>query len=242
MEYYVVAKDKVNAEKNELIIDGNEYRHLAKVLRKKAGDLLTLTDGELNVYFCKIINIDNSHIVCEIESKSYDLNEPELSMTLFIAPLRNMSRFEFLIEKAVELGVKAIQPVLTEHTVVKFPFSKSKIDRFIKIISAAMSQSQRCYMPEFRKAVSFSDMLKLTEMKKNKVAMYELSGDSAEINFDKKSKELELLIGPEGGFSEEEALTLIKDGWQLKSLGKRKLRAETAAVVSIYDIFSKYTF
>ena len=241
MEYYVVSKTNVDPDKNELFIDGNEYRHLAKVLRKKTGDLLTLTDGEQNVYFCKITNIDSNKIVCEIENKSYNLNEPACNMTLYVSPLRNMSRFEFLIEKAVELGVKSIQPVLTEHTVVKFPFSKSKIDRFAKIISGAMSQSQRCYLPEFRKAIEFSDMMNLTENNKNKIVMYEFSSDSGDINFDKTSSDIDLLIGPEGGFSKEEALKLGNDGWQLKSLGKRKLRSETAAIVSLYEIVSKFS-
>lgn len=236
MEYYCISVEKINIETNEIIVDGDDYRHLSKVLRKKEGDILTITDGKLNIYECRIILNDGKKIICRIEEKKYNLYEPEINVTLFIAPLKNISRFEFAIEKAVELGVKKIQPVLTEHTIVKNSFSKVKMERFGNIIKRATGQSQRCFLPELENVVSFSGMIKITENKKNRIVMYEFSKDNEIILNDNSSDEFYLLIGPEGGFSKEEANSLADAGWTFKSLGERKLRAETAAIVSVYKI------
>ncbi len=241
MEYYYISKDNINTETNEIIIEGDDFKHLSKVLRKKTGDYVIVTDGELNIYKCRIISNDMKKIICRIESRKYNLYEPGISLNLFIAPLKNVARFEFAVEKAVELGVKSIQPVMTEHTIIKSKFSNIKMERICNIIKRATGQSQRCFLPEFRNIVLFSEMLSLTENKNNKIVMYEFSDDRKNIISDKISNEYNLLIGPEGGFSKEEVNKLTNAGWILKSLGERKLRAETAAIVSVYNLILNLT-
>ena len=236
MEYYCISVEKINIETNEIIVEGDDYRHLSKVLRKKEGDTLVITDGKLNIYECRIILNDAKKIICRIEEKKYNLYEPEINVTLFTAPLKNISRFEFAMEKAVELGVKKIQPVLTEHTIVKNKFSKVKMERFGNIIKRATGQSQRCFLPELENVISFSEMIEITENKKNRIVMYEFSNDNEIILNDNSSDEYYLLIGPEGGFSKNEVNSLSEADWTFKSLGERKLRAETAAIVSLYKI------
>lgn len=236
MEYYCISVEKINIEKNEIIVEGDDYRHLSKVLRKKEGDTLVITDGRLYIYECRIISKYAKKILCRIEDKKYNLYEPEINVTLLIAPLKNIWRFEYAIEKAVELGVKKIQPVLTEHTVVKNIFSKVKMERFGNIIKRATGQSQRCFMPELRNVISFSEMIEMTKKKKNRIVMYEFSNDEEVFSNEKSSDEYFLLIGPEGGFSKDEVNSLSEAGWTFKSLGERKLRAETAAIVSVYKI------
>lgn len=236
MEYYFADEKNVNKEKNEIIISGFEFKHLVKVLRKKAGDEITLTDGRLNVYRCKIENVYRNELHCKIIDAARELFEPEVSINLFLSPLRNMSRFEFAVEKAVELGVKQIQPVLTKYTIQKNDFSLAKAERLKKIILSAMCQSQRCHLPEFKNAVTISELTELTKNDKCKIVMYEFSSSNESVDSVYIYKEVDLLIGPEGGFSEDEIELLKNYGWITQSLGKRKLRAETAAAVSVFKL------
>lgn len=242
MEYYFVNETQVNHTLNQIIIQNEEYKHLAKVLRKRAGDSLVLTDGNLNVYFCKIKVVTSEIILCEITDKKFNLNEPEVNVKLYVAPLRNLSRFEFALEKSVELGIKSVHPVITENTVLKNKFSHAKTERFNKIIKAAMSQSQRCYLPVFNNTISFSELIAQTKNDFNKIVMYEFSDDNSETHFEKNSNDISLLIGPEGGFTKNEMNMLADNGWKHKSLGERKLRAETASLISVYKIISDFNF
>jgi 16S rRNA (uracil1498-N3)-methyltransferase len=239
MEYYFTKKENVNIEKGELIIDDFEFKHLVKVLRKKQGDEITITDGERNIYYCTIRNLEKNRLICNIERTGYNLGEPETELKLYLAPLRNSSRFEYAVEKAVELGVSSIHPVLTEFTVNRNLFGSSKSERLNKIITGAMGQSQRCLLPELKEAVTFEKMIDETSMDVNKIVMYEQSEDKKQFEIYSNIKNLSLLIGPEGGFSSNEISLLIKNSWQIKSLGDRKIRAETAVAVSVFDILNK---
>lgn len=239
MEYYYTKKENVDLLRSELLIDDFEFKHLVKVLRKKSGDELTITDGQRNIYYCRIRNIEKNRLICDIERTGFNLSEPETELKLYLAPLRNSSRFEFAVEKAVELGVSSIHPVLTEHTVSKNSFSSSKSERLSRIIIGAMGQSQRCLLPELKSAVTFEKMLEETSGEAAKIVMYEYSDDKKQFVFNNEIKSLSLLIGPEGGFSSNEITKLMNSGWKVKSLGDRKIRAETAAVVSVFYIINK---
>jgi len=176
MEYYYTEHGNISSEEKKLVITGMEHRHLIKVLRKSKGDKIDVTDGILNVYHCKISEITKDSITCEIISEQHNIYEPRTDVNLFMAPLRNLSRFEFAIEKAVELGVKSINPVITEFTVAKGQFSVSKMARFRKIIISAMEQSQRCFLPEMHNSVNFRELLVKSGSSKNKVVLYESAG------------------------------------------------------------------
>lgn len=236
MEYYFAEEKNINRTSGEIIITGFEYKHLAKVLRKKPGDEITLTDGKLNVYACKIEDVNSNAVKCKIEKIQTGLYEPQKKVTLFLSPLKNLSRFEFAVEKAVELGVSKIQPVITEHTIQKNEFSETKKERLRKIIISAMCQSQRCHLPELRESLTLNKMIEQTQNDKIKIVMFEFSKDSGLEETADNGNELDLLIGPEGGFSEKEIELLSGNGWKVKSLGNRKLRAETAAIVSVYKL------
>ncbi len=239
MEYYYTPKDNIELDKMQLRLEGSEFRHLTKVLRKKTGDLLTITDGELNVYFCRISDVGRNNLSCKILERNYNLYEPEINIRLCISLLKNSSRLEFAIEKAVELGVKIIQPVVTEHTVNKSVFSKNKSERLNKIILSASCQSQRCFIPKLNSLLSLPELIETTKQYVNKIVMYEFSDSNGEIPIEDFADEILLLIGPEGGFSTKEISELKENNWIVKSLGKRKLRAETASIISIYSILNK---
>lgn len=240
MEYYYTDNKNVDIENSRLIIEGFEYKHLARVLRKKEGDNVTITDGKRNIYECKIVEITKTEIICKILSTEYDLHEPRIKVHLFVSPLRNSDRFEFLIEKVVELGVFEIYTIVSKYTVINSRFSETKMSRLRKIIVGAMGQSQRCYLPVIHNTMSIDEMLEITKGKNNKVVYYEHASNS-DINKENKStEEMYILIGPEGGFDTKEIDRLINNNWQVQSLGERKLRAETAAIISVFEQLNKF--
>ncbi len=240
MEYYYTPGYKVNQENNTLLIDDDfEYRHLVKVLRKREGDRIDITDGERNVYHCEIIHIDKFIIECNILSREYNVFEPEVNLHLYIAPLKNSDRFEFAVEKAVELGVVSITPVITKNTVKKMSQKETNLQRLHRIIISAMGQSQRCLLPKLDNIITFGELLDRERGNKNRIVMYEFSEKDSKFVYDNTSKDVYLLIGPEGGFSKEEIEKLRESGWQAASLGERKLRAETAAIVSVFQILNR---
>ncbi|MEI7484265.1 MAG: RsmE family RNA methyltransferase [Ignavibacteriota bacterium] len=240
MEYYFTEETNIDLVNSRLRIDGFEFNHLIRVLRKKVNDEITLTDGKRNIYLSKIVEVTKTEIVCEILNREYDLNEPELRITLFVSPLRNSDRFEFLIEKVVEIGVFEIYPLVSKYTVVKNSFSETKMSRLRKIVVAAMGQSQRCFLPDINNTISFDEMIKITEGINKKIVYYEHAGKKAKHTEEVSTSELCVLIGPEGGFDTEEIDKLIKHNWQVESLGERKLRAETAAIISVFEQINKY--
>ena len=238
MEYYFTERNNIFENSKELIIAKRGYKHLVKVLRKKKGDIIFVTDGKLNLYNCEIESIEKDKLRCRIIKKEHNINEPSLNVKLFISHLKNMNRFEMAIEKSVELGVKEIFPVITEHTINKKGLSDSRLNRLRGIITSAMEQSQRCYLPKLHASLDFAGMLNASKDCKKKIVMYELAGSKNIIKTEKNEKEIALLIGPEGGFSKVEIKILIENNWQVKSISSRKLRAETAAIVSLYELLN----
>lgn len=238
MEYYFTDQKNINLDKSELFISDEEFSHLKKVLRKKLGDEITVTDGNYNIYHCTITGINNINITCKINKIESNLFEPEKKIKLYLAQLKNQDRFEFALEKCTELGVYEITPIITENTEKNEPVNETKFKRFSKIIRSAVSQSQRCYLPKLNGSITFNEMLSQTENHTNKIVMYEFSDINSRIEGDFKNDYICLLIGPEGGFSTDEINRLKNNNWSVKSLGSRKLRAETAAVVSVFQILN----
>lgn len=236
MEYYYTERKNILDDKNLLIIDNFEFNHLTKVLRKRAGDLITITDGELGVYECRIESIGKEKITCAILSRKYDIFESKINVHLFICSLRSNERFEFAIEKAVELGVKSITPVFSERVINKSVFSNNKLKRLNQIILSAMSQSQRCFKPELHNPETFSEMMSKTKDYNTKLAMYELANEENKLDTLNEDKNIFLLTGPEGGFSDTEANLLKENKWKVLSLGPRKYRAETAVIAALSKI------
>lgn len=102
-----------------------------------------------------------------------------------------------------------------------------------------MCQSQRCRLPEFYESVTIEKLIDDTQFDLNKIVMYEFSDDRTPVKLSSDTENISLIVGPEGGFDESEIELLIRNGWKAKSLGKRKLRAETAAIISVYELLSK---
>jgi 16S rRNA (uracil1498-N3)-methyltransferase len=232
MEYYYTPKENISAER--LLIQGDEAKHLGKVLRKKEGEVILVTDGERNLYEAKINRISNKEIECKILEKSYNVNEPEIKVSLFQSLLKKPERFEFVIEKATELGVNEIFPVISENVVNK---ETDRHERWQSIAVAAMKQSQRCYLPQINNPLSFEEAIqKATNYGINLIAHER--GEKEIRSFGRQPQQsIGVFIGPEGGFSDTEIEKALNCGFELLNLGRRKFRSETATIVILGLIF-----
>ncbi len=234
MEYYYTPKQYISS--GSLTIVDDEAKHLARVLRKQSGEEIYVTDGEGNLYKCLISSISKQLIECTIKENSHLVNEPELKINLYQSLIKNPDRLEFSIEKSVELGVHSIYTVITENTINK---TTDKTERWQSIALSAMKQSQRCVLPRVFQPVSFNDAvtgassdLKLIADEKDIQGRIQFKDIPAGIN------SIDIFIGPEGGFSPGEAEFAVLNGFKILSLGKRKYRSETAAILVISNLLS----
>jgi 16S rRNA (uracil1498-N3)-methyltransferase len=228
LEYYYTPKEYISS--SSLTIVDDEVKHLKRVLRKNAGDEIYVTDGLGNLYKTKISNVNKEIIECDILERSSNLNEPKIRLTLFQSLLKNPDRFEFVIEKATELGAYEIQPIITENVINK---TANKTERWKAIALSAMKQSQRCFLPAVKEPVIFKDAVQAQDSDIKLIAderHYENTIDLKSISHMDGSAAL--FIGPEGGFSNDEIEIAIQNSCKVLNLGSRKYRSETAAIIS----------
>ncbi|MEW6714445.1 MAG: 16S rRNA (uracil(1498)-N(3))-methyltransferase [Nitrospirota bacterium] len=212
----------------EVIIAGDQAKHLS-VLRVKTGEIITVFDGLGYRYDCKISQINKKNIIAKKLSKTPYSAESPVSITL-AQGIAKGEKMDFIIQKATELGVAKILPLITERSQVRHT---AKIERWRKIALSAAEQSCRGKVPEINEPVSLNDFL---EGRHIGIIFYEedkgkhLKQTLQEFN---DSKKITILIGPEGGFSKGEVNAAVEKGFQQASLGPRILRTETAAINAI---------
>ncbi|HUN66112.1 MAG TPA: RsmE family RNA methyltransferase [Bacteroidota bacterium] len=211
-------------------IDGEEGAHLVHVMRKKAGDTIRIVDGAGTAYDAGITGIRGKTVTGDVIARYEDLHEPALHVTLGVGMLKNPSKFDFLVEKTVELGVRAIVPLLTERTIP----SHAKTDRWQKLALAAMKQCGRSYLPRIHDVTPLSALLAESPPGVPKYIAHEQPLDGAGAGGSVPSAgQLLLLVGPEGGFSEGEVSDARDAGCRPLFFGERRLRTETAAIVAV---------
>jgi 16S rRNA (uracil1498-N3)-methyltransferase len=232
MESFLV--DPKNIRNGLAKIEGEEYHHLAHSLRKRVGERILLFDGSGKVYTATITKITKEYAECEIIDESFMLGEIEAEIAVAQAILKNTDRFEFAIEKLTEIGVKRIIPLITSRVISP----KSKTDRWRKIILSACKQSNRAIIPEIDEPVEFDEFLEISSEFEIKIIFHE--SESMEFKrsflFDHLKKienanSIILAVGPEGGFTEDEISKAVGFGFEVISLGQRRLRSETASIV-----------
>jgi 16S rRNA (uracil1498-N3)-methyltransferase len=161
------------------------------------------------------------------------LNEPDLEVKLAVAMLKNPSRFDFLVEKCTELGVREFVPVRTERTIV----SKVHAERLQKIALSAMKQCGRSFLPPIHSPMDFHEALTYLKGCERKFITHEKAderiADGARKVAGGSSETVAVLIGPDGGFTDGEVQAAVESGFKPVSLGPRRLRSETAAIVLV---------
>lgn len=170
-------------------------------------------------------------LTCSIEEIIPNYGEPKRDILLIQGLIAQPSRWEFLLEKATELGIRSIQPITTERT----ERESFNMERSERILRAAVKQTKRARMPELRELSSFSTALSDAIKKGRKVLLLHEAADSASTLSRSmlESDSLAIIVGPEGGFSDFEVEMASKSGAQILSLGPRRLRAETAAIAAL---------
>lgn len=231
MDTFYVAPEDVHGQ--ILTLRGDEVRHLSKSLRKRIGDHIYATDGNDNLFEAVVRTLGRDEVLCEVVNVDMRKNEPRASITLAISLLRNPARFDFVIEKATELGVRSIIPLSCERTVGR----GERHDRYEKLALAAMKQSNRCYLPRIFPLSSVEAVAKHADDGTLKLIPHERTEQSQFIGSVLKHHEnvrsVLILVGPEGGFTDEELDITAAHAFVPVSLGPRRLRSETAAISAV---------
>ena len=220
--------ESVDTTAKTIILDEDTSKHIVQVLRMKAGEQLNLTDGKGSLLTCGIIAEHKRH--CEVEVLSsviYPLSSNKI--TIAISLLKNSNRFEWFLEKATEIGVSEIIPLICERTIKE----KFRYERMNGICISAMLQSQQCWLPVLHEPVVFKNVIEQSVAEQKFIA-HCMDGKKQSLIDSKISQfpNSQILIGPEGDFSKEEIELALQNNFQPVSLGETRLRSETAGVVA----------
>ncbi|MGL5753973.1 MAG: 16S rRNA (uracil(1498)-N(3))-methyltransferase [Paraclostridium sp.] len=235
MDRFFVEKKNVNLENNKCIIEGEDVKHISKVLRCRIGEELEICDNDNNEYICEITNIDKSQVELDILERVDIKRESDLKIKVYQG-LPKGPKMEMILQKLTEVGVDEIILVQTKRTVVKVDDKKEdkKIERWERIIYEAAKQSKRGKIPTLRGVLTFKEAL--ADMSENdfNIAPYE-NERTKSIKQAIKGVDINnvgIFVGPEGGFEDTEIEAIEEIGGQSVSLGPRILRTETASLVA----------
>lgn len=234
MHKFFVIRDNIINDK--IHINGEDVQHISKVLRLKVGDTIQVCDGNENEFICDIIEINKKDVICKIKESFKNKNESNINIVLFQG-LPKAQKMELIIQKGVEIGIKEFYPILTERVVVKTEGKdiSNKLERWNRIAYEAAKQSNRGIVPTVNNLLSFKETME--ELKKFDLVVVpyekEKSISFKDVFREKRDyKNIAVIIGPEGGFTEEEINHFIENGFKPITLGPRILRTETAGLVA----------
>lgn len=213
-------------------LNKDDSGHLVRVLRAKAGDTVHLTDGKGYFYECIITDPNPKKCVVEIKNKKAGNDARPFRLHIAIAPTKNISRFEWFLEKSTEIGIDVITPLLSGHSERKI----IKNDRLTRILVAAMKQSLKSHLPELEEIIKFKDLINKPFNGQKFIAYVDDGLEDELFHICKKNTDTLVLIGPEGDFSKEEITEAINHGFTPVKLGPSRLRTETAGVVACHTV------
>lgn len=227
--------EKEQMEDNKIKILGTDVKHIRDVIRLKEGDKIEVA-LEGNIYISQIESLSKKEVLLKNIKKYNGENEPSREIILYQG-LAKGNKMDLIIQKCIELGVKEIYPLMSHRSVVRIKDEKkeeSKVNRWNQIAGEAAKQSKRDVLPKVRNIISFDNMIELLKNEENIIVPYEEERKKSieESLTDINRKKVHLIIGPEGGFEEEEIKKLKNIGANIVSLGPRILRTETAGVVA----------
>lgn len=216
------------------MLNENESGHCIRVLRMTKGSTLRLVDGNGNLYKGVISNPDPHGCEIRISEVLKDFEKRNYRLHIAISPLKNHDRFEWFVEKSVELGIDEITPLICRNT--EKPGIKT--DRINNIIISAIKQSIKAFKPVLNQALDFSEFQKLNPAGCRMIAhCNHESGRSKIDSIYKKGDEVVILIGPEGDFTSEEITEAVSNGYKPVQLGSSRLRTETAGIAACHSIY-----
>lgn len=219
-------------ETTQLTFDKVESRHIVKVLRKKEGDALHITNGKGSLFVAEIVVANDKKCTVQIVEHRHIPNNRGYYLHIAIAPTKNNDRMEWFLEKATEIGIDEITPIICDNSERR----TVKLQRFQKIVQSAMKQSLQYHLPLLHEPKKFSDFI-LEEIEGSKYIAHCEDGEKSGLNsMVTPAETVTILIGPEGDFSSKEIEKAIEKGYKPVSLGENRLRTETAAMVATQSI------
>lgn len=218
--------------------DKAESKHIVRVLRKKEGDAIYITNGKGDFITSNIISANDKRCQVEIVSVTKPKKNFAYYLHLAIAPTKNMQRLEWFLEKATEIGISEITPILCERSERKVV----KHERLEKVLIAAMKQSLKFDLPKLNEMTPLKNLLQ-NNLQKKKYIAHCMDRDKSSLKeellsscTDNNKMEVLIVIGPEGDFTEKEVTMALENNFKPVSLGKSRLRTETAGIVATHSV------
>ncbi|MEN9336778.1 MAG: Ribosomal small subunit methyltransferase [Bacteroidota bacterium] len=221
----------IQPDASSYTFDREESKHIIKVLRKKEGDIIHVTNGLGNLFETEIALASDSKCTVTIQ-KIFTAEKPTYRLHLAVAPTKMNERYEWFLEKATEIGITEITPIIcdnSERTVLK-------IDRMEKIVVAAMKQSNQYFLPKLNEPVKLQKFLEANFSGQKFIAHCEETEKRSLKEMLKKNVDVLVLIGPEGDFSVKEIEMALSKDFIPVTLGATRLRTETAAVIACHSV------
>lgn len=221
----------INSKSNDFSFDKEESKHIVKVLRKQEGDKLYVTNGLGDLFTTEIVLASDRK--CTVKIVETQTSKPTgFYIHLAVAPTKMNDRFEWFLEKATEMGIHEITPIICDHSERKV----IKTERFDKIIQSAMKQSLQYFLPKLNEPISLKDFINQEQVGNLCIAHCEETDKKLLKSVIKPNEKYTVLIGPEGDFSEKEIELALSNNYIPVSLGNTRLRTETAAVVACHSV------
>lgn len=243
MYKFFIENNQINGDK--VIIKGDDFNHIANVLRMKNGENILLTSKQdFKTYICNINYISRNEVICNILDEYKSKSELNIDIDLYQG-IPKSDKMEYIIQKAVELGVNKIFPVNMKNCIAKINDKEKKIARWNKISEVAAKQSKRDVIPSVEKEVNVQYICDNINKYNLVIVAYENEEKISikDILRSEKYKDIQkiaIVVGPEGGLKEEEIENMKAKGAKIVSLGKRILRTETASVTILSMIMYEY--
>jgi len=223
--------NEYDTSQKQIVLDEDTSKHIVQVLRMKKEERINLTDGKGNLLTAGIIDDHKKHCTVEIIDSRLTIHDSR-KITIAISLLKNSSRFEWFLEKATEIGIHEIVPLICKRTEKQ----KFREDRLQNILVSAMLQSQQCWLPVLHKPIDYELIFRQEDVNQTSQkfiahCIEEERRNLADLVNETLSSQL-ILIGPEGDFTSEEVQLAIQSHFDAVSLGETRLRAETAGIVA----------
>ncbi len=222
----------IDKDDKQFTFDKIESKHIVRVLRKKEGDVLYITNGKGFLFKSKISNANDKRCLVDVVEVTAQKNKLAYNLHIAIAPTKNNQRLEWFLEKATEIGISEITPLICDHSERKI----IKNERLEKVLISAMKQSKRFHLPKLHKAIPFKKFVNDDVKGLKFIAHCEDTNKKTLKTELKKSTDVIILIGPEGDFSLAEISLALENKFKPVSLGKSRLRTETAGIVATHSV------
>ena len=216
---------------SQITFSKEESRHIVKVLRKSVGDILHITNGKGWLFTSELMTSDIKSCSVVVTSKVLQPKR-NYQLHLAVAPTKMNDRFEWFLEKATEIGIDTITPIICDHNERKI----IKLDRFEKILQSAMKQSLNCYLPKLNEAIPFKEFINKKFTGQRFIAHCDETHRTSLKHELRAKTDVLILIGPEGDFSVKEIEMAIQNKFIPVTLGETRLRTETAAIVACHTV------